>query len=93
MKDSVIHLGLAGLGTVGSGLVKIIQENNDWIVRRLGKTLKVKTIMVRDLDKPRNVVPSPETTLTTSIGPRSAKKRQTLSSVSSDPRTQPPPCR
>ena len=67
MKDSVIHLGLAGLGTVGSGLVKIIQENNDWIVRRLGKTLKVKTIMVRDLDKPRNVVPSPETTFTTSI--------------------------
>ena len=67
MKDSVIHLGLAGLGTVGSGLVKIIQENNDWIVRRLGKTLKVKTIMVRDLDKPRNVVPSPDTTFTTSI--------------------------
>lgn len=67
MKDSVIHLGLAGLGTVGSGLVKIIQENNDWIVRRLGKTLKVKTIMVRDLDKPRNVVPSPGTTFTTSI--------------------------
>ena len=67
MKDSVIHLGLAGLGTVGSGLVKIIQENNDWIVRRLGKTLKVKTIMVRDLDKPRSVVPSPGTTFTTSI--------------------------
>ena len=67
MKDSVIHLGLAGLGTVGSGLVKIIQENNDWIERRLGKTLKVKTIMVRDLDKPRNVVPSPDTTFTTSI--------------------------
>mgnify|MGYP001239142676 FL=1 len=67
MKDSVIHLGLAGLGTVGSGLVKIIQENNDWIERRLGKTLKVKTIMVRDLDKPRNVAPSPGTTFTTSI--------------------------
>jgi homoserine dehydrogenase len=67
LKDSVIHLGLAGLGTVGSGLVKIIQENNDWIVRRLGKTLKVKTIMVRDLGKARNVVPSPETTFTTSI--------------------------
>jgi homoserine dehydrogenase len=67
LKDSVIHLGLAGLGTVGSGLVKIIQENNDWIERRLGKTLKVKTIMVRDLDKPRNVAPSPGTTFTTSI--------------------------
>jgi homoserine dehydrogenase len=66
LKDSVIHLGLAGLGTVGSGLVKIIQENNDWIERRLGKTLKVK-IMVRDLDKPRNVAPSPGTTFTTSI--------------------------
>jgi homoserine dehydrogenase len=67
LNDSVIHLGLAGLGTVGSGLVKIIQENNDWITRRLGKSLKVKTIMVRDLDKPRNVSPSPDTTFTTNI--------------------------
>lgn len=67
MQNSVIHLGLAGLGTVGSGLIKIIQENNDWITRRLGKTLKVKTIMVRNLDKPRNVIPSPDTTFTTSI--------------------------
>ncbi|MDY0226979.1 MAG: homoserine dehydrogenase [Desulfomicrobium apsheronum] len=67
MKDSVIHLGLAGLGTVGSGLIKIIQENNDWIERRLGKTLTVKTIMVRDLDKSRNVIPSPDTTFTTSM--------------------------
>ncbi len=67
MKDSVIHLGLAGLGTVGSGLIKIIQENNEWITRRLGKSLKVKTIMVRDLDKPRNVAPSPDTVFTTSM--------------------------
>jgi homoserine dehydrogenase len=67
VKDSVIHLGLAGLGTVGSGLVKIIQENSDWITRRLGKTLKVKTIMVRDLDKPRNVHPSPDTHFTTNM--------------------------
>lgn len=67
MKDSIIHLGLAGLGTVGSGLVKIIQENNAWIERRLGKTLNVKTIMVRDLDKPRNVAPSPGTAFTTSM--------------------------
>jgi homoserine dehydrogenase len=67
LKDSVINLGLAGLGTVGSGLVKIIQENSDWIERRLGKTLKVKTIMVRDMDKPRNVAPSPDTTFTTSL--------------------------
>ncbi len=67
LKDSIIHLGLAGLGTVGSGLVKIIQENNAWIERRLGKTLNVKTIMVRDLDKPRNVAPSPGTAFTTSM--------------------------
>ena len=43
MKDSVIHLGLAGLGTVGSGLVKIIQENNDWIVRRLAAAARPAT--------------------------------------------------
>lgn len=67
MKESVIHLGLAGLGTVGSGLVKIIQDNSDWITRRLGKTLKVKTIMVRDLNKSRQVHASPDTHFTTNM--------------------------
>ncbi len=65
MEASVIHLGLAGLGTVGCGLVRIIEENSDWIARRLGKRLVVKTILVRDPAKPRPISPSPHTRLTT----------------------------
>lgn len=67
MNNPVIHLGLAGLGTVGSGLAKIIQENSDWITRRLGRTLKIKTVMVRDPAKARNVVLPPDTLFTTSM--------------------------
>jgi homoserine dehydrogenase len=65
VESSVIHLGLAGLGTVGSGLVRIIEENGEWIERRLGKRLAVKTILVRDPEKPRSITPSPDTRLTT----------------------------
>jgi homoserine dehydrogenase len=65
VEPSVIHLGLAGLGTVGSGLVRIIEENGDWIARRLGRRLQVKTILVRNMDKPRPITPSPSTRLTT----------------------------
>lgn len=67
MSNSVIHLGLVGLGTVGSGLAKIIQENSDWIARRLGKTLKIKTVMVRNLEKPREVILPPDTVFTTNM--------------------------
>jgi len=64
--NETIQLGLAGFGTVGSGLAKIIQTNQEWIARRLGKNLAIKTVLVRDLDKPRPVTLPPRTRFTTS---------------------------
>jgi len=61
---SPVRIGLAGLGTVGSGLVAILDRNADWIERRLGRTIAVKTVLVRDPAKPRAVALGPGVTLT-----------------------------
>lgn len=65
MQDHPVRIGLAGLGTVGSGLVAILVRNADWIVRRLGRSVVVKTVLVRDPAKPRAVTLGPETKLVT----------------------------
>ena len=44
-----INVGLLGLGTVGSGMVKIFQEHADLLDRRVGATLRLKRIAVRSL--------------------------------------------
>lgn len=48
-----IKLGLAGFGTVGSGVAKVLAGSQDLIVRRTGRRIDIKTILVRDLAKPR----------------------------------------
>jgi homoserine dehydrogenase len=50
-----IKIGVLGLGVVGSGTVRILQENADEIARRVGARLRVTRIAVRDLHKPRAV--------------------------------------
>lgn len=63
-----VRIGLAGLGTVGSGLVAIIKRNADWIVRRVGRSITVKAVLVRDPSKSRAVDLPAETVLTTDPG-------------------------
>ena len=55
MSGELIRLGLAGLGTVGTGLAKILASNGDWIERRLGRRVMIKTALVRDPSKARDV--------------------------------------
>ena len=55
-----IHVGLIGWGTVGSGVVKILQENGPVIERRLGSKLIVKRIADLDLETERAVKVSRE---------------------------------
>jgi homoserine dehydrogenase len=50
-----IKIGLIGLGTVGSGVVKVLQENGDLIASRLGARIKISKVVVRDLSAPRKV--------------------------------------
>ena len=61
-----IYVGILGLGTVGSGTVRILFENQALIQKRLGCPLLVKKIAVRDPSLPR-LVEVPETMLTTEV--------------------------
>jgi homoserine dehydrogenase len=48
-----LTLGILGLGTVGSGVVKILQQNREVLERRVGIPLSIKRIAVRDLKAKR----------------------------------------
>jgi homoserine dehydrogenase len=50
-----LGVGLLGLGNVGSGLVKLIDDQAEAIAGRLGARIAVKRIAVREADKPRLV--------------------------------------
>ena len=56
--DDQIGIGLAGLGTVGAGVFKHLQQNRVLIAERLGLELAVRRIAVRDVGKKREVQPS-----------------------------------
>ncbi|SHJ89904.1 homoserine dehydrogenase [Propionispora hippei] len=50
-----IQVGLLGLGTVGTGVVKILANNANSIAQKVGADIQIKKIMVRNPDKPRSV--------------------------------------
>jgi homoserine dehydrogenase len=50
-----IYIGLAGFGTIGSGLVKLLHDNSDLIEQRLGARLVIKKIADLDITTPRTV--------------------------------------
>lgn len=49
-----IRVGLLGCGTVGTGLLRILAENREDIVARLGADIAVTRILVRDRDRVRD---------------------------------------
>ena len=57
MTDSerTLTVGLLGLGVVGSGVVRLLRDNAEEIAGRVGARLEVGPVVVRDLDKPRDV--------------------------------------
>ena len=54
MSEKII-LGIAGLGTVGSGLVEMLQKNRDDILRRSGREFVIKAVAVHNLNKKRDL--------------------------------------
>ena len=50
-----INIGLLGFGTVGTGVVKILQQNSGVIEKRLGAKLNLKWIADLDIEKDRGV--------------------------------------
>lgn len=53
MQES-INVGLCGLGTVGSGVVKILENHKRDIVHQVGCPIEVKKILVNDVNKKRD---------------------------------------
>ena len=60
----VINIGLAGLGNVGAGVFKNLEKNRALIGQRIGAELQVSRVVVRDLNRLRDVE-VPEELLTT----------------------------
>ena len=50
-QKSSITLGLIGFGNVGQGVHSIVKTNQDTIQKRLGQTVDIKTVCVRNIDK------------------------------------------
>lgn len=61
---NTLRLGLAGFGTVGSGLAQILHENREIILARTGRDIAIPTVLVRDLTKKRAVATGPEVRFT-----------------------------
>ena len=51
----MIRVGIIGVGTVGSSVVKVLQKNRDIIWARAGKQIEVAKGVVRDINKPRDI--------------------------------------
>ncbi|MCZ0704268.1 homoserine dehydrogenase [Natronobacillus azotifigens] len=51
-----IRVGLCGLGTVGTGVVKVLESHQEQIKHKLGCEIEINKILVNDLDKPRDIV-------------------------------------
>nr|WP_310522232.1 homoserine dehydrogenase [Polymorphobacter sp.] len=48
-----LHIGLAGLGNVGVGVVKLLAQNADLITRRAGRPITITTVSARDRNRDR----------------------------------------
>ena len=55
-----ISVGIIGFGTIGSGVVKILQDNSDIIKKRLGVIVEVTKIADLDITTDRGIKVNPE---------------------------------
>jgi homoserine dehydrogenase len=50
-----LRIALAGLGTVGAGVVKLLDENRDLIARRAGRPIEIVVVSARDRSRDRGI--------------------------------------
>lgn len=50
-----IQVGLLGMGTVGTGVMKLLQQNHERIEKRVGAPIVIKKVLIRDLQKVRKL--------------------------------------
>src|SRR5512139_188177 len=54
-----LRIALAGLGTVGAGVIRLLETNAGLIARRAGRPIQISAISARDRSKKRGVNLSP----------------------------------
>lgn len=54
VQNTPLRLGLAGLGTVGIGVVKIVQDHADLIAARAGRAVQITAVSARDRTRNRD---------------------------------------
>ena len=54
-----LRIALAGLGTVGAGVIRLLAANGELIARRAGRPLAIRAVCARDRSKDRGVDLSP----------------------------------
>lgn len=55
MSDSAVQVAIVGMGTVGSGVARVLLQHPERIARRAGRPVRLKWAVVRDLEKLRGV--------------------------------------
>lgn len=50
-----LNIALVGCGTVGTGVVKILQSSAELLTQRTGRSVRLRRVVVRDLRKQRDV--------------------------------------
>ena len=50
-----LRIALAGLGTVGGGVVRLLDQNRDLIARRAGRPIEVVAVSARDRHRDRGI--------------------------------------
>ncbi|MFI8713360.1 homoserine dehydrogenase [Brevibacillus brevis] len=55
MEKQSIKLGLMGFGTVGTGVVRIIQAHQEDLQKQTGLSIEISRILVQDAEKSRNI--------------------------------------
>lgn len=53
--SKTLRVAVLGLGTVGSGIIRILQDDPEMIARRAGCQFDIRYVVVRDLQKKRTV--------------------------------------
>ncbi len=53
------HLALVGLGTVGGGVAQLLVDHADRLARRAGRPVRLRHVVVRNADRPRDVTLPP----------------------------------
>ena len=53
--NEAVRVGVVGMGTVGSGVVRLLLESADHIERHAGRRIVVEKAVVKDMSKARSV--------------------------------------